>query len=45
MWRVDIFPGGKEDSDEGYVAVELMHMSDEGITVTYSVRDSTGKDK
>ena len=30
-WSVRIFPGGSDDSDEGYVSVHLVHMSsDEG---------------
>ena len=46
-WKVEIYPGGEEDSDEGNVAVYLWHLSnDGGISVTYcmSVRDSTGKE-
>ena len=45
-WRLSIWPGGEEDSPEGFVAVQLSNRSNESITIQYgySVRDANGKE-
>jgi len=45
-WTLDLYPGGDEDSDDGYVAVELVNRGDEAISAWYSfsVRDASGKE-
>ena len=45
-WVLDIYPGGKENSDDGYVAVYLSNMSNKPIKIQYgfSVRDAFGKE-
>ena len=44
QWRLDIFPGGRDNSTEGYVAIRLCNMTDTGIKIQYgfSVRDADG---
>ena len=46
QWKVAIFPGGKENSTEGYVAVQLGNGSNTSIKLQwgYSVRDANGKE-
>ena len=43
---MDVYPGGEEDSDEGYVATNLVNRSNTGIKVQYgySVRGANGKE-
>ena len=43
---MDIYPGGYEDSDDGYVAVDLCNMSNKSIKIQYGfiVRDTAGKE-
>ena len=45
-WRLKIYPGGREDSDEGMVAVYLGNRSNESIKVEWGVRvrDATGNE-
>ena len=45
-WRVDIYPGGRENSDEGYVAILLSNMSNKSIKIEYGyrVRDATSNE-
>jgi len=42
QWRLGIYPGGEEDSREGYVGVNLSNFSNTSIEIRYgySVRDS-----
>ena len=46
QWRLDIYPGGEEDSAEGYAAVELVNMTNKSIKISYgfSVRDVDGEE-
>ena len=46
QWNLDIYPGGEEDSDEGYVAINLSNASNKSIKIQYgfSVRDADGKE-
>jgi len=46
QWRLRVYPGGKGDSEEGYVAVQLGNCSDTSIKISYgySVRDANGKE-
>ena len=46
QWRLDIYPGGEEESDEGYVALEIANMSNTSIKIDwgFSVRDADGKE-
>ena len=45
-WLLKIYPGGEEDSHEGYVAVYLANTLDKIIKIEYgySVRDAAGKE-
>ena len=45
-WRLVIYPGGTEDSDEGYVVFDLCNRSNRNIKLEYgySVRDAAGKE-
>ena len=45
-WLVEIYPGGEEDSVDGYVAVRLCNMSNSSIKIQWciSVRDADGKE-
>ena len=45
-WSLDLFPGGREDSDDGYAAVRLHNMSNSAIKIQYgySVRDADGQE-
>ena len=45
-WILDIYPGGKEDSAEGYVAINLCNMSNKSIKVEfgYNVKDAAGQE-
>ena len=45
-WRLRVYPGGHDGSDDGGVAVYLQNMSDETIEIEYffSIRDATGKE-
>ena len=45
-WYVQIYPGGRDDSDDGHVALFLQHKSDENILnlrFCFLVKKSTGK--
>jgi len=46
QWRLDLYPGGDEDSDEGYAAVSLSNQSNTSIKISYgySVRDADSKE-
>ena len=46
QWGFDIYPGGKNNSSEGYAAVSLCNMSHTSIKLQwgYSVRDSNDKE-
>ena len=46
VWTLDIYPGGEENSPEGYVAIDLVNMENKSIKVEfgYSVRDADGKE-
>ena len=46
QWRLDIYPGGRTESDEGYAAVELVNMTNASIKIQYcfSVRNADGKE-
>ena len=46
QWILKLYPGGEEDSDEGYVAVSIVNLSDTSIKIQYgySVRDADGKE-
>ena len=46
QWVLKLYPGGDEDSTEGYVAVELCNQSNTSIKIQhgYSVRDDEGKE-
>ena len=46
-WGLDLYPGGDDDSDEGYVAIALSNMSDESIKIEWgvSVKDADGKEE
>ena len=45
-WRSDIFPGGRENLDEGYVVIGFGNMSDKSIKIEWgvSVKDAAGKE-
>ena len=45
-WCLDVFPGGDDDSDDGMVAIGLVHKSDESIEIEYyfSIRDATNNE-
>jgi hypothetical protein len=44
--EVDVYPGGRADSDDGYVAVELVNISNTGTKIQYnfSIRDVHDKE-
>ena len=46
QWRLDIYPGGNTNTDEGYVATNLANMSTTSIKVQWgcSVRDADGRE-
>jgi len=46
QWRLDIFPGGRDNSTEGYIAVGLSNMSNTSIEIQYcySARNANGKE-
>jgi len=46
QWRLYLYPGGTNNSSEGYVAVELVHLSNTSIKMQYSycVRNADGKE-
>ena len=46
QWRIDIYPGGVDNSIEGYVAIQLSNKSNTSIKIQwgYSVRDANGKE-
>jgi len=46
QWRLDLYPGGEEDSEVGYVDVELANLSNTSIKIQYgySVRNADGKE-
>ena len=46
QWRLDLYPGGEEDSEVGYVDVELVNRSNTSIKIEYgySVRNEDGKE-
>jgi len=46
QWVLCIYPGGRAESDEGYVAVDLANMSSTSIRVRYgySVRNEEGRE-
>ena len=46
QWRLYIYPGGKNDSREGYVAVKLVNRSTSIIKIQYgySIKDADGKE-
>ena len=45
-WQLRLYPGGKTNSREGYVALSLFTMSNSGIEISYgySVRDASGEE-
>ena len=45
QWRVVLYPGGEEDSDDGYVALFLSNVSNKAIKIQYgySIRDEADK--
>jgi len=45
QWRMYIYPGGDEDSNEGHVSIDLVNMSKSSIKLQWgcSVRDTDGK--
>ena len=45
-WTLDIYPGGRENSAEGYVAINLCNMSNKSIKIEYgfSVKDAAGEE-
>ena len=47
QWELSIYPGGVENSREGFTAIQLANMSNTGMNVSYgfSVRNSAGKEK
>ena len=46
QWRLELYPGGEEDSPEGWVAVSIGNASLTSIEIQYgfSVRDADGKE-
>jgi hypothetical protein len=44
-WRLDIYPGGCDDAEEGMVCLGLWNMSDKAVEIDYSfsVNDGNGK--
>ena len=46
QWTLSLYPGGREDSDEGFVAIELVNESNSRIKIQYgfSVRDANCKE-
>ena len=44
-WRLDIYPGGRRDSGEGMVSLELWNVSDKAVDIDFgfSVNDGNGK--
>ena len=46
QWKLELYPGGIANSDEGYVAIALRNKSNTGIEVQfgYSVRNADGKE-
>ena len=46
QWSLILYPGGEEQSREGYVAVALFNMTNKDIKIQYglSVRDANGKE-
>ena len=44
-WRVYVYPGGHEGSDDGYVSLFLHNMSNKAIKIQYgyNVRNADGK--
>jgi hypothetical protein len=45
QWRLEIFPGGRDDSPEGMVSLDLSNMSNKAIEIDFgfSVNDGNGK--
>ena len=45
-WQLRLYPGGKTNSPEGYVALSLFTMSNSDIEISYgySVRDASGEE-
>ena len=46
QWSLDVYPGGQEDSREGWVAIQLSNKSNKSIKIKWgcSVRDADGKE-
>jgi len=46
QWRLRLYPGGNNRSDEGYATISFVHGSNTSITIQhgYSVRDADGKE-
>ena len=36
-WRLEVYPGGDDDANDGYVSAYLHNLSDEKITVDYQI--------
>jgi len=45
-WRLYIYPGGRDNSDEGYAAITLCNCSDTNIKIQWgcNLRDANGKE-
>ena len=46
QWRLELYPGGRDNSDEGYVSIALVNKSNTSIKVKWgcSLRDANGKE-
>jgi len=46
QWVLKLYPGGRDNSDEGYVAIGIVNRSNTSIKIQYcySVRDADGKE-
>ena len=46
QWRLDIYPGGRANSEEGYAGIKLAKRSNESIEIQwgYSIRNSDGEE-
>src|SRR6056300_1169048 len=38
QWYLEIYPGGDEDADDGYMSIYLQHRSEGSITATYELQ-------
>ena len=46
QWKADLFPGGDEGSDDGFISIYLCNMSNKPIKIQYgySIKDADGKE-